>query len=87
MLNKFAIGYGKPACVILYAVFTALLANGIWIPFAVLVIMHLTEYAVIGFKVAKQNGYGIIPGFLHCLCFGFTWWLPIKNRESKNEKD
>ena len=87
MLNKNTIGYGKPVCVILYAVFAALLAKGIWIPFTVLAAMHIIEYAVIGFKVGKQAGYGIIPAFLNCLCFGFTWWLPIKNKENKNEKD
>ncbi|MBR6361067.1 MAG: hypothetical protein IKS04_04665 [Clostridia bacterium] len=87
MFNKITIGYGKPVCAILWALFAFLLAKGIWIPFALLALMHITEYAVTGYKTGRQAGWGIIPAFLNCLCFGFTWWLPIKNKENKNEKD
>ena len=87
MINRITAAYGKPLCAILYSVFAFLAAKGIWIPLATLALMHIIEYAVVGFRIGKQGGYGIIPGFLNCLCFGFTWWLPIKNRENKNEKD
>ncbi len=75
---KFTVNFGKPACVILYAVFSALAVNITVIPLAALVLMHLTEYFIIGFRVAKQNKINPISGFLNCLSFGFTWWLPIK---------
>ena len=78
MFRKITIGYGQPVCVILYAVFAALLAKGIWIPIVVLAAMHIIEFTVIGYKVGKANKMGIIPSFLNCLSFGFTWWLPIK---------
>ncbi len=75
---KLTAKFGKPLCVILYAAFAALAARGIWIPLALLVVMHLTEFFAVAIKVAKQNKIDMLTAFANCLCFGFTWWLPIK---------
>lgn len=79
MFLKFTCVFGKPVCVLLYACFSVLAFKYTVIPLLALVVMHLTEYIIIGYKVAKQNGIGIIEGFINCLCFGFTWWLPVKS--------
>lgn len=69
---------GKPACIVLYAVFAVLAAKKKPAPLIVLVALHATEYVAIGRKVAKENNIGVMSGLLNCLAFGFTWWLPIK---------
>lgn len=75
--------FGKPICVALYAAFAALAVKKTKIPLIVLAATHLIEYFVIGMKVAKEKGVGIAEGFINCLCFGFCWWLPLKNSEDK----
>lgn len=77
---KFTENFGKPVCVALYAAFSFLAAVKTWIPLAALAVMHFTEYIVIGRKVAKKCGINAITGFFNCLAFGFTWWLPLKNK-------
>ena len=79
MAMKFTVNFGKPVCVVLYAIFAALAVKYTFIPLAALFVMHLVEYIVIGRKVAKEHKIGILPGIANCICFGFTWWLPIKN--------
>lgn len=86
MFLKFTKVFGKPICVVLYAVFTALAVKITVIPLAALLLMHFTEYLIIGRKVAKENNMTIIDGFLECMCFGFTWWLPVKKASEGNEK-
>ncbi len=86
MFYKFTAGYGKQICVILYSVFSALLALKIWLPFVLLAALHVAEYVIKGYKVGKRSGDGIIPSFLNCLCFGFTWWLPLERRLDRSEK-
>ena len=44
----------------------------------ILFLMHATEYATVGRKVAAENGLSVPEGLAQCLAFGFTWWLPIK---------
>ena len=78
--KKFTVNFGKPACVILYAAFSYLAANITVIPLIALVVMHLTEYFIIGFKTAKEYKINPVSGFLNCLCFGFTWWLPVRSK-------
>ncbi len=78
MFKKLTVAFGKPICVVLYAAFSALLVKEIWIPFAALALMHFCEFIVIGYKVGKSNNLGFFTSFVNCLCFGFTWWLPIK---------
>lgn len=86
MFLKFTKAFGQPGCVALYAVFSALAVKITVIPLILLLVMHFTEYLIIGHKVAKENGLGIAEGFLKCMSFGFTWWLPIK-KESKNTSE
>lgn len=83
---KLTAKFGKPVCVTLYAAFAALAVKGIWLPLALLAAMHLTEFFAVAIKVAKANGIDMITAFVNCLCFGFTWWLPIKTStdEKKN---
>lgn len=69
---------GKPVCVALYAAFAALAAKKRPVPLIVLFLMHATEYAVIGKKVAEENGLSVPEGLAQCLAFGFTWWLPLR---------
>lgn len=68
---------GKPVCVALYAAFAALAAKKKPVPLIVLFLMHATEYAVIGRKVAEEHGLSVPEGLAQCLAFGFTWWLPL----------
>lgn len=70
--------YGKPVCVALYTAFAALAAKKKPVPLIVLFLMHATEYAVIGRKVAEENGLSVSEGLAQCLAFGFTWWLPLR---------
>lgn len=78
MFLKFNEKFGKPVCVVLYAVFAFLAAKGIWIPLAALGVMHFSEYFIAAHKVAKEAGIDQLTAFINCLAFGFTWWLPIK---------
>ncbi len=70
--------FGKPICVILYAAFSFLAAKKKPLPLLILFGLHAGEYALIGRKVAAEQGLGILEGLCQCLAFGFTWWLPIK---------
>ena len=69
---------GKPVCVVLYAAFAVMAAKKKLGPLILLFLMHATEYAVIGRKVAEETGLSVPEGVAQCLAFGFTWWLPIK---------
>lgn len=80
MFFKLTEKFGKPLCVLLYAVFSALAVAVTWIPLAALVLMHLTEYFAVAAKVAKSKGIDQLTAFANCLAFGFTWWLPIKKQ-------
>lgn len=70
--------YGKPVCVGLYTVFTALAMKKKPLPFLILFGLHACEYALIGRKVAEDKGLARAEGLVQCLSFGFTWWLPLK---------
>ena len=72
--------FGKPVCVVLYAVFGYLAAKKKPLPLLILFGLHAGEYALIGRKVAAKHGLGILEGLCQCLVFGFTWWLPIKKQ-------
>ena len=69
---------GKPVCVALYAAFAALAARKKPWPLLILLGLHTAEYFHKGRTVAAARGVGKLEGFLQCLAFGFTWWLPIK---------
>ena len=70
--------FGKPVCVALYALFAALAMKKKPLPFLILLGLHTGEYALIGCKVAEEQGLTRAEGLAQCLSFGFTWWLPLK---------
>jgi len=70
--------FGKPICVVLYAVFGFLAGKKKPLPLLILLGLHAGEYALIGRKVASENGLSVPEGLCQCLAFGFTWWLPIR---------
>ena len=78
MFLKLTKMFGKPICVALYAGVAALAAKKKPIPLIVLFAMHLSEYFLVGRKVAAQKGLTVFEGIAQCLAFGFTWWLPLK---------
>ena len=79
MFLKLTKWFGKPICVVLYAVFAVLAARKKPIPLIVLFAMHLAETLTIGRKVAKEKGVGAAEWIANCLAFGFTWWLPLRS--------
>ena len=70
--------YGKAICVGLYSVFAFMAAKKKPLPFLILLASHAAEYQIMGKKVAEDNGIDTTEALVNCLCFGFTWWLPIK---------
>lgn len=70
--------FGKPVCALLYAAFAKLAAKRKPGPLLTLLAMHLTEYFVIGRKVAAEHGLSRQEGLAQCLAYGYTWWLPLK---------
>lgn len=81
MLMKLTSWIGKPICLALYGLFGYWAANKNYIPLGLLVLMHLTEYFIVGKKAGSENGIFPVKAFFLCLAFGFTWWLPIKNKK------
>ena len=81
MFLKLTKACGKPVCVVLYAAFAALAAKKKPIPLLTLFAMHLTEYFLVGRKVAGEKGLSLPEGLAQCLAFGFTWWLPIRKEK------
>ena len=80
MFDHYTKQFGKPICVLLYAAFAGLAAKKKPIPLLILVLLHSSEYLFVGRKVAESNGDGKLEGLAQCLAFGFTWWLPLKNK-------
>ena len=72
--------FGKPICVGLYAVFAAFAMKKKPLPLLILLGLHTGEYALIGRKVAAEQGLTRAEGLAQCLSFGFTWWLPLKKK-------
>ena len=70
--------YGKAICVVLYSVCAYYAAKKQPIPLIVLAAMHVTEFFTKANKIGAENGHGVVESFFNCLCFGFTWWLPVK---------
>lgn len=81
MFLKLTKAFGKPICVILYAVFAWLPAKKKPIPLLTLMVMHLGETFTVGRKVAKEHQVPPLEWLIQCICFGFTWWLPLKMSE------
>lgn len=78
MLMKLVKFIGQPLCIILYIVSVYFAFKKKLVPLIALFTMHLSEFFIIGRKVGEEHGFSRISALLHCLAFGFTWWLPIK---------
>ena len=76
--------YGKPICVLLYAALTFLAGKKHPKPLLILLATHTAEYFLKARKIAREHAIDQLSAFFNCLCFGFTWWLPI--RESGQEE-
>lgn len=74
--------FGQPICVALYAAFAALAMKKKPLPFLILLALHAGEYALVGRKVAAEKGLSAWEALAQCLCFGFTWWLPLKKESA-----
>lgn len=79
-MDKLTRQFGKPICVLLYAVFAALAAKKKPWPLLALIAAHTAEYFLVARKVAEENGIPQVEAAANCLVFGFTWWKPIKYR-------
>lgn len=42
--------------------------------------LHLFETVTIGVKTGLKYGKTLPESIANCLCFGFTWWLPLKQQ-------
>ena len=80
-MKQLTVSFGKPVCVALYAVFAALAATRKPLPLILLFALHLFETLTVGRKVAGEHSVGALEWIANCLCFGFTWWLPIREGE------
>jgi hypothetical protein len=78
----------QAGCLVLYAASIALWAlTGFFYLFAVLLVLHVSEYFIVGRKVGEQAGISKGKAFLLCLAFGFTWWLPLKKNQAANSNE
>ncbi len=76
---KFTKQFGKPICAALYAVFAYLAVKKNPLPLLTLLLLHGFEYLHVGREIAEKKRIGKVAGLLLCLCFGFTWWLPLRD--------
>lgn len=81
MFLKLTKAVGKPVCVLLYAAFAWLAAKKKPLPLLILLGLHLMETLTVGRRVAKDRQIPVPEWVLNCLCFGFTWWLPLKKED------
>ena len=81
MFLKLTKAFGKPVCVALYAVFGFLAAKKKPLPLLILLGLHTVEFFTEGRSVAREKGVALPEALAQCLCFGFTWWLPLKKGE------
>ena len=81
MFLKLTKQFGKPVCVALYAIFAVLAGKKKPIPLLTLLGLHTMEYFLEGRKLAEDKGIPKVEALVQCLCFGFTWWLPLKKGE------
>ena len=72
------------ACLVLYAASIALwILSGFFYLFTALLVLHVSEYFIIGGKIGEQASLSKWKAFLLCLAFGFTWWLPLKKEQEQ----
>ena len=70
--------YGKTTCVLLYAVLAYFAGRRRPKPLLLLLAAHTAEYFLKVRKLAREYAIDQISAFFNCLCYGFTWWLPIE---------
>ena len=63
---------------LLYAVLAYLAGKKRPVPLLVLLATHTAEYFLKARKIAREHAIDQLSAFFNCLCFGFTWWLPIQ---------
>jgi len=78
MLMKLVKYIGQPICIALYIVSFVMAFKKKFVPLISLFTMHLTEFFIVGKKTGEDNGMSKLSSFIHCIAFGFTWWLPLK---------
>ena len=78
MFLKLTKMFGKPICVVLYAVFAWLAAKKKPLPLLILLGLHTMEYFTKARAIAAAHGVGRLEALWKCLAFGFTWWLPLR---------
>lgn len=78
MFYKLTKSTGKAQCVILYSVFSFMAAKKKPLPLLILLGLHIMEVFQKGLPLAEEKGINKAEAVLNTLCFGFTWWLPIK---------
>ena len=81
MFLKLTKAFGKPVCVVLYAIFGILAGKKKPLPLLILLGLHTAEYFTVGRTVAREKGIAPLEALAQCLSFGFTWWLPLKKGE------
>ncbi len=52
--------------------------------FYFLLVLHLVELLVTGFRTGKEYGVSAGKSILMCMLFGYNWWLPLR-RQMKDE--
>ncbi len=84
-MERFTKQFGKPICVLLYALFAALAAKKKPWPLLALLAAHTAEYFLVARKVADEHGIPQPEAAAKCLAFGFTWWKPIRDGKDKTQ--
>lgn len=52
-----------------------LIFNGFWYIAAAVLLLHITELFMVGYRRGTTAGYSPIKTVLMVLVFGYTWWL------------
>ncbi len=78
-MDKLTRQFGKPICVLLYAVFAALAAKKKPWPLLLLLAAHGLEYLLVARDLAGELGVPQGEAAAKCLAFGFTWWKPLRD--------
>ena len=74
---------GQPFCILLYIISIIFAIKKKFLPLISLFTMHLCEFFIIGKKTGRKNNMSTASSLLHCLAFGFTWWLPLKKQNEQ----
>jgi len=53
--------------------------------FAALAALHTAELLIVGFRTGRAYGVKTARSIVMCLLFGYTWWLPIRQKMKADE--